>query len=177
VLDSVRYIYWFCYIGNCRTIADQSFKSIMNYSGLNIEECKIVVSFLIVVKLYAGIFHVVFYIIFLCSTLRVMKEYSWTVSSKLVFNSNSVIYRKIPTNKTVCEYRRCLFGLLYAHTRSIYCELGCISLPISSLDVLWSKLLLQDFKIRTWVLFFFWETFDSLCTRFFFTSWSKLKPH
>jgi hypothetical protein len=56
-------------------MADPSFKSIMKCPGLNIDEYKIVASFFIVVKLY-GMFRVVFNIIFLCSTLRGMKEYS-----------------------------------------------------------------------------------------------------
>jgi hypothetical protein len=37
---------------NCGTILDQNFKSIMKYSGLNIDEYKIVVSIFMVIKLY-----------------------------------------------------------------------------------------------------------------------------
>ena len=60
---------------NCRTTADPNFKSIMKCSGLDIDEYKFVVSFVMVIKL-RGMFQVIFSIMFLCSTLKVLKEYS-----------------------------------------------------------------------------------------------------
>jgi len=62
-------------VANCKTTADPNFKSIMKPSGLDIDEYKIVVSLVMVIKLY-GMFRVIFSIMFLCSILKVLKEYS-----------------------------------------------------------------------------------------------------